>query len=177
MFRVGVAQNVAALDAKSGFRTYKFGMAPSAISNLVRIKQDPYGNRNVFKYTKKDENLLLGPYKLSGITYEFYKDKLMNVTLSTDANNAKGILELLLKLYGNLGQSAKADNNVREVNNYEWFGKKVELTVSIWAGGDFGSVSYSGIEVFDEMFRDEKNDKMMLKRRIDTKKQEALKEL
>jgi hypothetical protein len=178
VFHVGMAQTVAALDAKNGFRTYKFGMSASRIPNLIKLKQDPYENRYIVKYKKRDENLLVGPYRLTGIVYEFYKDKLMCITLATDFTSANGMLELLQKLYGKPTYVMEATGkNGNDTGTRDWSGKKVHLRVLDYPAGNLAWISYGGDAVYDEMFRDTKNEEALIKRKSDAKKLEALKDL
>ncbi|MBT2558973.1 hypothetical protein J7E24_14355 [Hymenobacter sp. ISL-91] len=171
------AQSVAALDAKYGFRQYKFGLSSSMIAGLVKLKKDPYDNKYIVKYQKKDEDLMVGPYKLKNITYEFYKDKLMHIQLEADMVNSNGILELLQRLYGHPTQVLDGTKTKSDTNGREWFGKKVELSVVEWPGGDLSLISYACKGIYDEMFRDDKNEQMLLQRRKNTQNQQALKDL
>src|SRR5580693_10501922 len=59
------------LDTTTGFRGQKFGTAFSEFQGLTLDKDE--GDLKL--YTKKDENVQLGPVKLQTIIYHFFQDK------------------------------------------------------------------------------------------------------
>ena len=67
------------LDTTTGFRGQKFGTSFSEFQGLTLEKDE--GDLKL--YTKKDENLQLGPVKLETVIYHFFQDKFFAVSLHT----------------------------------------------------------------------------------------------
>jgi hypothetical protein len=64
------------LDATTGFRGQNFGTSFSDFQGLTLEKDE--GDLKL--YTKKDENLQLGPAKLETVVYHFFQDKFFAVS-------------------------------------------------------------------------------------------------
>ena len=110
------AQNAAMLDQKNGFRDALFGMPLSAFSNLVRVDTAVY----VSTYIRSTDTLEIGDYKVSRITYSFYKDTLYDVTIqANDEADSRGVLGVMNHLYG---QGYQPDPKMQKFN---WYGTNV----------------------------------------------------
>jgi hypothetical protein len=95
---VEVAGSIEALDAKNGFRNYKFGTDITAYENLR-----PKGKG---MYHATAENMSIGDVKLNGLEFGAQDGKLATVSLSTlGTKNVEKLLDILVAQYGP-GQAA-----------------------------------------------------------------------
>lgn len=116
-----IAQNVKALDAKNGFRDFKFGDDISTFKDLIEIETSNDGNTKVYQIS--DDKLAIGTSELEKINYSFYKDKFFAVSIKTRGySNSRGVLRALQELYG------KGTQENRYMDNYMWVGSKVFAT-------------------------------------------------
>jgi uncharacterized protein YjiK len=110
------AQNPAVLDQKNGFRDALFGMPLSAFSNMVRVDTAVYAST----YIRTTDTLEIGDFKVSRITYSFYKDTFYNVNIqSGDEADSRGVLGVMNHLYG---QGYQPDPQAQK---YNWYGTNV----------------------------------------------------
>ena len=115
------AQEFKALDEKNGFRDYKFGIPTEEISNLKLVEASKDSLTKV--YSKTDDKKQIGEYDVENIYYSFYKNKLSFILLKTKGYlNSRGVLNVLVSLYGNGFQSNKY------IEEYYWLGKVVTLS-------------------------------------------------
>jgi hypothetical protein len=92
------AGSIQALDAKNGFRTYKFGADMVSYANLKL--------RGKGKYQAIGENMTIGDVKLSSLEFGAQDGKLATVSFGTvGTENAEKLLEILVAQYGP-GQTA-----------------------------------------------------------------------
>jgi hypothetical protein len=85
------------LDTTTGFRGQNFGTAFSDFQGLTLEKDE--GDLKL--YTKKDENLQLGPVKLETVIYHFFQDKFFAVSLHTkERDNTLRLLRVAQAAFG-----------------------------------------------------------------------------
>ncbi len=110
-----IGQNIKSLDEKYGFREMKFETHFSSIKNLVKVEEGFYKSTT--------ENLKLGDYKLSEVTYSFYKDQLYIILIQTKGLiNSRGVLKILQQAYGEGIQSNEY------IERYYWDGEKTLMS-------------------------------------------------
>ena len=91
------AGSVADLDRENGLPNAKLGTPLSAFQGLQ--KTEDVGRWLTFK--RPSDNLHYGKYAVTGISYNFFKDKLYSINLDVvGRGNVKGILKLLEQQYG-----------------------------------------------------------------------------
>lgn len=119
----GFGQNLKALDDKYGFREAMFEMPVSSFKNLEFSSRDD----NIYETTYKVKNadLTIGDYKFEEIKYKFYKNKLMNIsiTINDDLYNREGILNVLEVAYG----KGVFESEAMFEKSYYWHGAKVSM--------------------------------------------------
>ncbi|TGE22792.1 hypothetical protein [Hymenobacter metallicola] len=138
---------LAALDDKNGFRTYHFGDDVSTIPGLKEVEK----SGDTKYYTKTDENLKIGDADLHSITYGFYKGKLHYVVV-----RIKGIVDsrkVLAALETQYGSGYKSN---RYLENYYWFGNKVNGTYDENSVTHDTTVSFSSVEIAKQKEEDAK---------------------
>lgn len=111
-------QALQALDAKNGFRDYRFDDTIDKFKNLK--KQIDYGDDK--SYVSTDENLKIGDAQLSDISYSFYKDKLYSVLIQTKGSINSGKVKAAFQ-----AQYGPGFQRNRFAETYFWFGNKVTL--------------------------------------------------
>ena len=112
------------LDTTTGFRGQKFGTEFSQFQNLTLDKDE--GDLKL--YTKKDENLQLGPVKLATIVYHFFQDKFFAVSLHTEnRDNTMGLLRIAVAAFGQGNQSTEAKDDL----DRSWEGKNAEAFFNV----------------------------------------------
>jgi hypothetical protein len=110
------AGTIEALDAKNGFRTYKFGTPISQIEGLQKKGKD--------NYVSPKEPLKIGEAKLFGLYFGAYHDKLASVVFGAmGADNSQKLLEALMVQYG-IGKQVSPDKMV-------WAGEIVNMSFEI----------------------------------------------
>jgi hypothetical protein len=98
------------LDAVNGFRGIGFGSEEAKFSGLVLA--DDQGSLKLFN--KKGEDLLIGPAKLTGVTYEFLDGKFFSVVLTTNTKSETSeLLAVAVAAFGE-GEQIDPDNTVWE---------------------------------------------------------------
>ncbi|QIL74961.1 MULTISPECIES: hypothetical protein [Hymenobacter] len=108
-----------ALDSQNGFGKATFGDDISKFRDLELVRTDPATQTQFYNYLT--DNLKVGPHRLTGITYGFYKDKLYYIELRMMGEaNCRGIRELLSSQYG-------PSNSPGQAQTSWWLGQQVTL--------------------------------------------------
>ena len=121
------------LDTTTGFRGQKFGTAFSEFQGLNLDREE--GELKL--YTKKDDNLQLGPVKLETIVYHFFQDKFFAVSLHTqDRDNTLRLLRVAQAAFGQGNQTANAKDDLDK----SWLGKAAEAFFTVNPKTEEGSL-------------------------------------
>jgi hypothetical protein len=121
------------LDTTTGFRGQKFGTEFSQFQGLTLEKD----TGDLKLYIKKDENLQLGPVKLTTIVYHFFQDKFFGVSLHTEnRDNTLGLLRVAIAAFGQGDQSSNAKDEL----DRSWDGKSVEAFFNVNPKTEEGSL-------------------------------------
>jgi hypothetical protein len=121
------------LDTTTGFRGQKFGTPFSEFQGLSLEKDD--GDLKL--YTKKDENLQLGPVKLETIIYHFFQDKFFAVSLHThDRDDTLRLLRVAQAAFG----AGNERPNAKEELDRSWLGKAAEAFFNVNPKTEEGSL-------------------------------------
>ena len=121
------------LDTTTGFRGQKFGTPFSEFQGLTLEKDE--GDLKL--YTKKDENLQLGPAKLETIVYHFFQDKFFAVSLHTqDRENTLRLLRVAQVAFG----AGNSRPNAKDDLDQAWLGKNAEAFFNVNPKTDEGSL-------------------------------------
>jgi hypothetical protein len=121
------------LDTTTGFRGQKFGTPFSEFQGL-NLEHD---EGDLKLYTKKDENLQLGPVKLETIVYHFFQDKFFAVSLHTrDRDNTLRLLRVAQAAFG----SGNERPNAKEELDKSWLGKAAEAFFNVHPRTEEGSL-------------------------------------
>jgi hypothetical protein len=124
---------ISKLDTTTGFRGQKFGMSFSEFQGLTLEKDE--GDLKL--YTKKDENLQLGPVKLETIVYHFFQDKFFGVSLHTQDRD--DTLRLLRVAQAAFGQGNQRENAKDDLDK-SWLGKAGEAFFAVNPKTEEGSL-------------------------------------
>ena len=123
----------ARLDSTTGFRGQKFGTPFSEFQGLNLEKDE--GDLKL--YTKKDENLQLGPVRLETIVYHFFQDKFFAISLHTkDRDNTLRLLRVAQTAFG----PGNERPNAKEDLDKSWLGKGAEAFFNIHPKTEEGSL-------------------------------------
>src|SRR5271165_6286977 len=107
------------LDTTTGFRGQKFGTPFSEFQGLT-LEND---EGDLKLYSKKDENLQLGPVKLERVIYHFFKDKFFAVSLHTqERDNTLRLLRVAQAAFGPGNWRPNAKDDLDQT----WLGKTAE---------------------------------------------------
>jgi hypothetical protein len=121
------------LDATNGFRGQNFGTAFSDFQGLTLEKDE--GDLKL--YTKKDENLQLGPVKLETVIYHFFQDKFFAVSLHTkERDNTLRLLRVAQAAFG----PGNWRPNAKDELDQTWLGKTAEAFFAINPKTEEGSL-------------------------------------
>jgi hypothetical protein len=121
------------LDSTTGFRGQKFGTPFSEFQGLNLEKDD--GDLKL--YSKKDENLQLGPVRLQTVVYHFFQDKFFAVSLHTgDRDNTLRLLRVAQAAFG----PGDERPNAKDELDRSWLGKAAEAFFNIHPKNDEGSL-------------------------------------
>jgi hypothetical protein len=121
------------LDTTSGFRGQKFGTAFSEFPGLTVDKDE--GDLKL--YTKKGEDLQLGPVKLETVVYHFFQGKFFAVSLHTqDRDNTLGLLRIAVAAFGPGNWRANAKDDLDQT----WLGKTTEAFFAVNPKTEEGSL-------------------------------------
>lgn len=121
------------LDTTTGFRGQKFGTAFSEFEGL-NLERD---EGDLKQYSKKDENLQLGPVKLETIVYHFFQGKLFAVSLHTQ--DRENTLRLLRVAQAAFGQGNERENAKDDLDK-SWLGKAAEAFFTVNPKTEEGSL-------------------------------------
>jgi hypothetical protein len=123
----------ARLDSTTGFRGQKFGTPFSEFQGLNLEKDD--GDLKL--YSKKDENLQLGPVRLETIVYHFFQDKFFAISLHTkDRDNTLRLLRVAQAAFG----PGNERPNAKDELDKSWLGKSAEAFFNIHPRTEEGSL-------------------------------------
>jgi hypothetical protein len=121
------------LDSITGFRDLKFGTPFSDFQGLTIEKDEG----DIKLYSKKDDNLALGPAKLQAIIYHFFQDKFYAVSLHTeDRDNSLYLLRIAISAFG----PGSHNSNSKDDLDQAWIGKNGEAFYNINPRTDEGSL-------------------------------------
>jgi len=121
------------LDSTTGFRGQKFGTPFSEFQGL-NLERD---EGDLKLYSKKDENLQLGPVKLETIVYHFFQDKFFAVSLHTkDRDNTLRLLRVAQVAFG----PGNERPNAKEELDKSWLGKAAEAFFTVHPQTEEGSL-------------------------------------
>ena len=132
-------QDLAALDAKYGFKTAKFETPLSSFKNLTKFDEEYNG------YDVNNTDLHIGTYTIVDVSYYFVDNKLADIAISVTPNytNVMGILKVLETAYGKAEKKEKVpDRNIM----YNWRGKNVYMSYEILSKSD-GTVFEANISI------------------------------
>ena len=142
--RSPAVQQSSKLDSLTGFRGQKFGTPFSEFQGL-KLEQD----KGAIKlYSKKDDNLTLGPVELQAIVYHFFQDKLYEVSLHTA--DREDTLELLRVAISAFGPGDRRPNAADDLDQ-SWQGKSAEAFFNVNPRTDEGSLVIRDGELGGEM--------------------------
>lgn len=126
------SQNVAKLDEKYGFKTFKLSASPSLYKIERSSLEDSNPNITEYNYTGTDLNYLY-TVKTRGTTLTFYKNKLMSIQVFFPDNFSESdyniILYSLEKLFGIGNNCVVNDPTYTNYSGKKWVGKKVEMEI------------------------------------------------
>jgi hypothetical protein len=121
------------LDTLTAFRGQKFGTSFADFQGLTIEKDEG----DIKLYSKKDENLVLGPAKLEAIIYYFFQDKFYAVSLHTqDRDNTLDLLRVAIAAFG----PGDRDSNAKDELDQSWIGKNAEAFFNVSPKSEEGSL-------------------------------------
>jgi hypothetical protein len=132
------------LDAKNGFRSYKFGTSIASIKGMQQIESA--GDSKYYRLI--NEKLKIGEASLTKIAYGFYKGQFSSVLI--DVNGDSNCDEVLTVLKSQYGEGKKLGGSVN------WFGRKVTLTCSVNYKTHHSTIIFSSNELAER----EKSDRL-----------------
>ena len=159
------AQNLAALDAKNGFKDAKFGMPLSHFKGMKLIYSSPSSGSK--GYIRISDKKAIGDIPLTGITYYFFNNKLRSVHVRANIKFQPEILQTLEASYGPGNLTA---HSAGSFYGY-WETKNVILQFSEYYAGnkeviaEFYSVTIMEEERKYEFSRRQRNDDLKTKKR------------
>jgi hypothetical protein len=131
--RSGPAQQPTKLDTLTGFRDQKFGTPFSEFQGLTVEKDEG----DVKLYSKKDDQLVLGPARLQAIVYYFFQDKFYAVSLHTeDRADTLDLLRVAVSAFGPGSQ----ESNAKDELDQSWLGKNAEAFFNVNPKTEEGSL-------------------------------------
>ena len=136
------SQSVARLDIKNGFRNYKFGAKINTYPGMVYLS-GPYGRKY---YEKRPEDLRVADQRARSIQYSTTaKGLLYCISISMGRTALLNLVEIYTGIYGKPveGNVTETDTGHVVSTNYQWSGKKVELSVNVsWDDPYAGFIRY-----------------------------------
>ncbi|WP_139926469.1 hypothetical protein [Hymenobacter sp. DG01] len=110
------------IDEKNGFRELHFGQDLSTVEDLVAMPGRDYVAIKDYQKKPDKEKLQVGNAQIQDITYGFYKNKLVRVSLTALGDNTDKLLNAAIGLYGEPMQDKQVPAPGRA---YWWVGEKV----------------------------------------------------
>ena len=107
------------LDYKNGFRGVRFGTPIDAFKDLV-LNTD---RGAIKKYTKKDDDLSIGGFKVAEIVYQFVDGKFQGVSIGASNGDAQNLLDVFQAAFGP-GVRPKGPSS-----QYFWTGKTANANI------------------------------------------------
>jgi hypothetical protein len=124
---------ISKLDTTTGFRGQKFGTPFSEFQGL-NLERD---EGDLKLYSKKDDNLQLGPVRLETIVYHFFQDKFFAVSLHTkDRDDTLRLLRVAQVAFG----PGNERSNAKEELDKSWLGKAAEAFFTVHPQTEEGSL-------------------------------------
>jgi len=121
------------LDTTTGFRGQKFGTPFSDFQGLTLERDE--GDLKL--YSRKEENLQLGPVKLERVVFHFFRDKFFAVSLHTqDRESTLRLLRVAQAAFGQGNQPENAKDNL----DRSWLGKAAEAFFTVNPKTEEGSL-------------------------------------
>jgi hypothetical protein len=131
--RSATTQQPSKLDTITGFRDQKFGTPFSDFQGLTIEKDEG----DIKLYSKKDDNLALGPAKLQAVIYYFFQDKFYAVSLHTeDRDDTLYLLRVAISAFGPGTHNSKLKDDLDQT----WIGKNGEAFYNINPKTEEGSL-------------------------------------
>ena len=127
------------LDAKNGFRNVEFGALRSSFQDLVSTDADPNEKSDWKNYERRSDDKTLGDIPLDYISYKFYKNYLIQVSLQSKGHFDE-LFETITQAYGKHNETLKSTYNNFEYTDYYWKGAKV--TIRLLKGPDYMSLDF-----------------------------------
>jgi hypothetical protein len=124
-----MAQNLAALDAKNGFRDLKFGTPLTALAGVMTFQNivKTESTLPLRAYSRESDRLEVGKARVSEIVYRFGDDVLSSVVIAAEGHdNGQLLVNELKRLYG----PATGETKKGADRTMYWDGKEVHLTYS-----------------------------------------------
>ncbi|RYU75449.1 hypothetical protein [Hymenobacter persicinus] len=142
-----LAPSIRILDKKNGFREVTLGADIHTFRNLVLERTD--ASTQTTYYTRAFENLKVGSFRVTGISYGFYKDKLCSIEVRTMGDaNCRAIHQFLLDEYGQ-GQ------RLASTKSEYWIGQQVSLRYTEVPQG-YATVMLSSKSLMDQRMAERK---------------------
>ncbi|GAA3936395.1 hypothetical protein [Hymenobacter algoricola] len=139
--------SIRTLDKKNGFREATLGADVHTFSHLVLERTDAATQTTY--YTRSTENLKVGSFRVTGISYGFYKDKLCSIEVRTMGDaNCRAIHQFLLNEYGQ-GQ------RLASTKSEYWLGQQVSLRYTEVPQG-YATVMLSSKSLMDQRMAERK---------------------
>jgi hypothetical protein len=113
------------LDFKNGFRGIKFGASIDSFKDLNVVS----AQGSIKKCTKKDDDLMLGQFKVDEIVYQFVNGKFQGVSISASGADAQSLLQVFQSAYG---PGSRMKNGPPQ---FFWSGKTANANLLIDAQG------------------------------------------
>jgi hypothetical protein len=143
----GPTASIRTLDKKNGFREATLGADIRTFRNLVLERTDAATQTTY--YTLTTENLKVGTFRVTGISYGFYKDKLCSIEVRTMGDtNCRAIHQFLLDEYGQ-GQ------RLASTKSEYWIGQQVSLRYTEAPLG-YATVMLSSRQLMDQRMAERK---------------------
>jgi len=128
------AQSVNVLDAKNGFKQFKFGLAPISLKNIRKITEfgKKIKNMTYYEYVGTDMETQYD-VKVNSILLTFFKNKLAIIevtfgspTVEYTEDEYYKVQSFLVQTFGNSNQKLESQTR-KMLNSAGWKGEKVVL--------------------------------------------------
>ena len=131
--------SLADLDAKNGFRNVKLGAFRSSFQDLISTDADPNEKSDWKNYERRSDDKTLGDIPLDYISYKFYKDYLIQISLQSKGH-FKELFETITQAYGEHSEIKKNIYNNFEYISYYWKGTNV--TIRLLKGPEYINLEF-----------------------------------